>query len=237
MPLDVSKAPAAASPLWIIALFIALSEATAGIAAITTNGATRLIFAYFAVGFPAVVFGVFVWLLVKYAPNLYSPGQYSRDITPEIYRFGIGISRTESLILGRAVAETVAPLLRGGNDDEEACIATAEQIARRIETAVIDSSVAVSLSDLKPGERDLRIPVTEETSVTQLLDGIYFALIPAIAPDSYQETWTLLDESGRELSWIGKSWARDRGMLRDERHIADAGIFPGSTLTAVAKRN
>ena len=162
--------------------------------------------------------------------------QYSRDITPEIYRCGIGVSRTESIILGRAVAETVAPLL-WDNDDEEALAATAEQVARRIEAAVTDSSVTVSLSYLKPGERDLRIPVTEETSVTELLDGICFALIPAIAPDSYLQTWILLDESGSELSLIGKSWARDRGMLRDERHIAHAGIFPGSTLTAVAKRN
>jgi hypothetical protein len=72
MPIDVSKAPSAASPLWVIALFIALSEATAGGAAITTNGTTRLIFACFAVAFPSIVFGVFVWLLIKHAPNLYA---------------------------------------------------------------------------------------------------------------------------------------------------------------------
>jgi hypothetical protein len=60
MPINVSRAPAAASPLWIIALFIALSEATAGAAAITTNGVTRIIFACFAVAFPTLVFLVFV---------------------------------------------------------------------------------------------------------------------------------------------------------------------------------
>jgi len=107
--LDTSNAPASASPLWIIALFIALSEATAGVAAIITNGVARLIFAVFAVSFPTVVFVVFVWLLVKHAPNLYAPGQYSKDITPEMYRSGI--RRDERIFIGRAFAESMAPLL------------------------------------------------------------------------------------------------------------------------------
>jgi hypothetical protein len=41
---------------WIIALFIALSEAMASVAAIETDGTTRVVFAVFSVSFPFVVF-------------------------------------------------------------------------------------------------------------------------------------------------------------------------------------
>jgi hypothetical protein len=101
-----------------------------------------MIFACFAVAFPTVVFVVFVWLLIRHAPNLYAPGQYSRDITPEIYR--IGISRADSVFFGRAVAESVVPLLgqAGQGEDHDAVV---RQVALRFEAAVEESSVTVSL--------------------------------------------------------------------------------------------
>jgi len=236
MPLDVSKAPATASPLWIIALFIALSEATAGVAAITTNGSTRLIFACFAVSFPVAVFVVFVWLLIRHAPNLYAPGQYSSDITPEIYRtgIGVGISQAQSLFFARAVAETVVPPPgeHSGGEDRDAVVA---QVAQRFEAAVAESSVTVSLARLKPGAERLQIPVTEGTRVDSLLDAIYFALEPAVKPFTYEQTWVLIDERGTEYSDMGTEWARRRNLPRDSRPIADVGIVPGSQLTAVAK--
>src|SRR5215469_6600675 len=236
MPLDVSKAPATASPLWIIALFIALSEATAGIAAISTNGSTRLIFAWFAVAFPAAVFAVFVWLLIKHAPNLYAPGQYSRDITPEIYRtgIGVGISQTQSLFLGRALAETVVPLVGeySGADDREAMVA---QVAQRFEAAVAESSVTVSLARFKPGAERLQIPVTEGTKVNSLLDTVYLALAPTVKPFTYDRAWDLIAERGAEYSATGTEWAKTQNWMHDSRPIADVGIVPGSQLTAVAK--
>lgn len=234
MPLDVSEAPAAASPLWIIALCIALSEAIAGVAAIVTDGTSRMIFTCFATGFPVVIFCGFIWLLVKHTPKLYAPGQFTERVTPEIFRAGIGISQAGSINLGRAVADAMAPLLwddRGGESLETA----AEQVARRFEAAVTASAVTVTLHYLKPGEDDLRIPVTERTTVTELLDGIYLAIVPAVRPDSYGKTWILLGENGEELPGIGVPWARERGMIRDERNLADAGILPGSTLAVVAK--
>jgi hypothetical protein len=234
MPLDVTKAPSMASPLWIVALFIALSEATAGFAAITTNGVARMIFTCFATGFPVLVFTAFIWLLVQHTPKLYSPGQYSKEITPEVFRTGIQISHAESINLGRAVAAALAPLLWEGTD-EDVLAAGARKIAQSFEEAVVESSVTIVLSYLKPGTRDLRIPVTEDTTVTDLLDGVYLALVPWASPDSYQQTWTLLNEKGEEIPATGARWAKDRGMLRDERLISHAGIFPGNTLTAIAK--
>ena len=62
--MNTSDAPSAPSPLWIIALFIGLTEVIAGLGAIATDGTTALIFTVFAVGFPVAVLGVFTWLLL-----------------------------------------------------------------------------------------------------------------------------------------------------------------------------
>jgi hypothetical protein len=232
MPLDVSRAPASASPLWIIALFIALSEATAGVAAITTDGIARLIFSCFAVAFPTLVFGVFVWLLVKHAPKLYAPGQYSRDITPEIYR--LGVSRADSIFLGRAVAETVVPLLGddSGADSREAAV---EKIVRRFEAVVDESSITVSLRPLKPQADLLQLPVSSATRIQPLLNEIFFALDPVVDPMSYDRSWVLISEEGEEYSDMGMAWAEQHGLGVDSRTIEEVGILPGSNLTAVRK--
>jgi hypothetical protein len=218
----------------VIALFIALSEATAGGAAITTNGTTRLIFACFAVAFPSIVFGVFVWLLIKHAPNLYAPGQYSKEITPEIYR--AGISRADSAFLGRAVAEAIVPLV-AEDDQDTARDAAVEQAARRFETAIQESSVTVSLDLMIPGAEALQIPVTPETPVQSLLDKVYFALPPSIKPGTYGSAWVLIGKDNTSYADMGMSWAqRTLGVTKDPRTVADVGIRPGDYLTAVVKR-
>jgi hypothetical protein len=232
MPFDTSKAPVSASPLWIIALFIALSEVTTGVAASVTNGASRLIFTCFAVTFPSVVFGVFIWLLIKHAPNLYSPGQYSRDITPEIYR--AGISRSESAALGRAVAETVVPLTEeGGEQDRKAAI---DQAVRRFETALEESSVVVDLNPLLPGAAPVHVTATEDTSVQWLLDTIFFELDDSVDPSTYGVSWIMVDDDGKEYSDMGRHWAQTQKLPTDPRSIAEVGIFPGSHLTAIPIR-
>jgi hypothetical protein len=231
MPLDVTKAPGSASPLWIIALFIALSEATAGVAAISTNGAARLIFSCFAVAFPTLVFVVFVWLLISHAANLYAPGQYSSDITPEIYR--TGISRTDSIVLARAVARAVVPAL-GHNTEGEDSTEALNQVARRFEEAVEESSVLVTLSPLLNTRAEvLQIPVTEETSIRLLLDAIYWAIQPRVEPFTYGKTWLLYDRvGGKGYDEMGTRWAERANLLDDIRPISSVGIGPGSRLIA-----
>jgi len=81
----------------------------------------------------------------------------------------------------------------------------------------------------------VQIPVTEETTVDSLLDTIYFALAPAVKPFTYNKTWILTDDSGKNYTDIGTIWAKDQNLPRDTRPITEVGIFPGSTLPAVAK--
>ena len=235
MPLDVSKAPAAASPLWVIALFIALSEATAGVAAVITNGTARLIFTCFAVVFPAIVFVVFVWLLIRHAPKLYAPGQYSQEITPESYR--VGISQANSKVFARAVAKAVVPEL--GKNFEQTNAETIDQVARRFEEAVDESSVFVSIMPpLTPRGEVLQIPVTKDTTVRWLLDAIYWSIQPRVKPFTYGRAWMLYEEEGAfSFDKIGARWAEMRNLEDDTRPIVEVGIKPGSRLTAAKISN
>jgi len=234
MPLDVSRAPASASPLWIIALFIALSEATAGVAAITTSGSARLIFACFAVAFPTLVFTIFIWLLVKHAPKLYAPGQYTREITPEIYR--TGITQVDAQFIGRALAKTVVPLLDDVGNDEANREAVVEQVVLDFETAFRESAVEIEVVPSQPSDEPLRIPVTTKTEVGDLMDQIWFELNGRVEPFTYNRAWILTScVDGRRYPDMGSTWAKRQGLKRDRRPISEVGIKPGDCLKAIIK--
>jgi hypothetical protein len=143
MPLNTSRAASAASPLWIIALFIALSEVMAGVASIATDGTTRLLFAIFATGFPIGVFAVFVWLLIKHAPNLYSPGQYT-ETTP-IETFKSATAPQVHAMQVHAVAEGLARVVSSETESAAALDGEAYQarIAQSLERILDSASITV----------------------------------------------------------------------------------------------
>lgn len=230
MPLDTGKAPTSASPLWIIALFIALSEVTAGAASITTSGATRMIFACFAVSFPVVVFVVFIWLLIEHAPKLYAPGQYSQEITPEVYR--TGISRVDTTLLSRAVARTVVLSdAENGQGSEDLQI---ERAARIFEEVFEESSIEIEVSPKGYTDSPLKIPVTSETQVSEFLDQIWFDLRGAVKPFTYGRSWVIINPSdGALYTDIGRTWANERKIFSDVRPITEIGILPGTKLKVV----
>jgi hypothetical protein len=171
------------------------------------------------------------WLLIKHAPNLYSPSQYSGEITPEAYR--IGISQADSLLLGRAVAETVAPLLEISANEriEDSAV---ELAARRFEASIERSSILVTLTPpLKPRPIGLQIPAVEGATIEWLLDTIYYAIESSVKPFTYGETWMLFRGSnGSAFAEMGTSWARSRKWESDTRPIGEVGIGPGGQLTA-----
>ena len=129
-PINTTSAPRAPSPLWIIALFIALSEFMAGVAAIATSGTTQMIFAVFAVIFPALVLILFVWLLLTHPANLYSPGQYTAGTTVETYvRALTRENRDEATQLREAFSAVVAATAEPGFEEADRRTAVAEILA------------------------------------------------------------------------------------------------------------
>jgi hypothetical protein len=234
--LNTSTAPAYPSPLWIIALFIALSEVTAGIAAIVTDGATRMIFAVFAVGFPILVLAVFLWLLIKYPANLYSPWQYTDEVGVDAYAGALSRqSRTASVVYSEAASEAVASAVAPiGQQDDASQQALRKQVVQTFEELVRGRSITIDRSTLHADAPILQIPVTDATTVSELLDAIYFEIAPVVEPFTYGKSWLLADWDGNPLTEIGTAWAKwDSGAPRDRRPLGDAGIAPGSKLRLV----
>ncbi len=219
------------SPLAVIALFIGLSEATVGAAAVGTDGASQLLLSAFAVIFPAVVFGVFVWMLLSHPAHLYSPEQYTEITSVEAY---VGALRRDGLaaqaVLEQAIAVAVSTAFAEDGDHPTADPASVRaSVSEAVDRAVNGGSVTLVRGQLIAGAHRVRFPVSEETQVQDLLDAMYFALNEAIEPHSYGRDWWLVGENGVGFPKMGALWAR-RNLDRpyDDRSLATVGIAPGA---------
>jgi hypothetical protein len=238
VPLTTATAPSSASPLWIIALFIALSEAMASIAAIATDGVTRLLFACFATGFPLIVLTAFIWMLLRYPGHLYSPGQYTEQTRIEDYVQALGrVSRDRDLVYSRALAAALVTAVEeeGTRPTSADGQALRERVVESIDRYVEEASITVDRALVKEGALPIHIPITEETTVTSLLDSIYFEIAPAVKPWTYCSSWVLADESFNLLEDMGTEWAERHGLSSDTRSLKEVGIAPGSRLHVVPK--
>lgn len=227
----------AASPLAVIALFIGLSEATVGAAAVGTGGASQLILAIFAVAFPTVVFSTFVWLLLVHPAHLYPPDQYTTVTTIEGYVRALRRGDVASqAVLQSAITDAVSTAI--AIDDEEDArpdqTSLMASVADAVDMAFKRGSVTIVRSPTLGGGRPVRFPVSELTTVQELLDSIYFALEVNVGSGTYGRKWWLVDEEGVGIPNIGTRWAREHtGIASDGRGLLSVGISPGSTLTAV----
>jgi hypothetical protein len=233
MPIDVSRAPSGASPLWIIALFIALSEAMAGTAAIATDGTTRLIFAIFAVCFPVAVFATFVWLLIEHPANLYPPGEYTEQTPVTVY--DQTLTKGGLALFANAVSEAALTAVTVHSDQEglEDPRTLRDQVAHSFERAVEEGSVTIDRAQLIAGAEPVQIPIAEDALVDSFLDSVYFQIRPEVKAYTYGSAWLLVDAAGRPLDEMGTQWAKAHGNTRDQRPLSEIGILPGSSLSVV----
>jgi hypothetical protein len=242
-PLSINTKDAAndPSPLWIIALFVALSQLTAGAAAVATNGTTSLVFAIFAVSFPVLVLIVFVCLLLFTPRTLYTPRQYPEHLRPIDYPEGIRFSRNErntNLVLKEAVTEAVmaAVVTQHPAADDLAGQATVRSlVAQTFEDVVDRNSVTLDRSFLMDGAEPVQIPVSSETTVDEFLDAVWFNISESVEPYTYNKSWILADRELSPLQAIGTSWAKRQGWPRDDRTLEDGGIMPGRTYYALPR--
>ena len=66
------------TPLWIISLFISLTETVVGVAAVRASGVVQVLFTVFAIAFPILVACAFFWILWHRPWVFYTPQQYSQ---------------------------------------------------------------------------------------------------------------------------------------------------------------
>lgn len=87
--LPPGQPPRVLNPLWIIALFLGLSETTVGIAAALSSGWVQGLLAVFAVAFPVLVSAVFFFILWQRPEVLYAPGDFPEHVSINTYVDGM----------------------------------------------------------------------------------------------------------------------------------------------------
>jgi hypothetical protein len=228
--LNTLKAPTSASSLWIVALFAALGAVVAGLAAIATDGTTRLMFGVFAVGFPIAILVAFIWLVLNH------PWQYATETNAPSYKAAVRRENQDTTaVLLQAVSEAVAsavvytnPAPPSAAGERETIESVRERVASTFEDALAAHTITVHLTLLGDDAEPLHFPIRQHTTVQNLLDSVWIALDPAVEPYSYTKSWILEREDGKMLDKIGAGTER-----ADSRRLDTVGIHPGSTLRAV----
>jgi hypothetical protein len=95
------------NPMWIISLFLGLSEVTVGIAATQASGWVQGLLAVFAVAFPTLIATVFFVILWKRPYVLYAPKDFSETTNVKSYVDAMTVTQTNLNSIAPIMIETV----------------------------------------------------------------------------------------------------------------------------------
>jgi hypothetical protein len=71
-----TRVSTATTPLWVISLFVTLTEVMTGVAATQTSGGVQVALTAFVITFPLLIASAFFWFLWSRPHHLYSPSEY-----------------------------------------------------------------------------------------------------------------------------------------------------------------
>jgi hypothetical protein len=239
------------TPLWVISLFLSLTEVVLGITATQTTGAIQVALVAFVIAFPTAVAAGFFAILWSRPQVLYAPGDYGnvnptdfiaalRDGQPPGQLFGrIEHTLEASISSNQMAAEVLTQLKIPRNTETE----------RRVETVlggVVDRAVKeireTSFVEVDPrplvgtSSSPWQLPYEDFRNVSDFLDRVWAGLRREVVvpPWTYESVWILRDaDTKTELRDVGKAWAERQGLKNDWRFLADVGIRPGMRLQAI----
>lgn len=231
----------AITPLWVISLFVSLSETVLGVAVTQTTGNIQAALTAFVIAFPLLVAGAFFVILWSRPEVLYAPTEYGKqtDVTSfakamrrkpleeqKLYMEIQGVLEQTTNEIKATLSEAV-----GKRDDElisrvlDAATNQAVERIREVGFLTLDSE------PLLGGKGEFwQVPYNQYGSVSALLDDIWFSIgeLPAY---TYNTKWVLRDVgSGVVFDNMGTKWAEARGLISDTRTLEDVGIRPGMVL-------
>ncbi len=233
-----SGAPKALNPLWIISLFLTVSEAAAGTAATQTQGWLQAVLVLFSVAFPVGVASAFFAILVQRPYVLYAPKDYSKNPSVRDFVSALNTSRNRSVenmeASIRSAMEEVIPRMF---DARMSALSKDLIVAEAVESAREDFRhrfVEISYGQMDNDVVSVQIPVHEDTTVQEFLNEVWSFAPEWIPPYTYGDKWLLVDPGkGRSYHEMGAHWARRNGKESDDRMLYGTGISAGDMLQAV----
>jgi hypothetical protein len=240
------------TPLWIIALFISLTETVLGVGVIKTSGGIQIALTVFVLSFPLLIAGTFFFTLWKKPWVLYAPMEYGKETNVKdfVHEMSGRTRSLEELQIYTQIQQSIRDVLVSPDVISELSKITqrGEYTAHGTVKSILSDAAtkteenirkqAFLTIDSRSFENDKghiwQVPYDNYTRVSDLLDDLYFTLnernrsFPAFA---FGKLWALRDvESGRIFKDMGRLWAKRQGEELDERGLAQVGLRPGMTL-------
>ncbi|MEU2511245.1 hypothetical protein [Streptomyces syringium] len=237
-PSNTPRGPRALNPLWIISLFLTVSEAAAGAAATQTQGWLQAVLVLFSVIFPVGVASAFFAILVQRPYVLYAPKDYSKNPSVRDFVNALNTSRNRSVenmeaSIRSAIEEVIPKML----DAKIGALSREVIVAGVIESAREDFRhrfIEVSYSQMDCDVVSVHIPVGDDTMVQEFLNEAWSFAPEWVPPYTYGDKWVLIDQKkGHSYRNMGTAWARRHRKVSDERLLYSTGISAGDTLHAV----
>jgi hypothetical protein len=229
------EAPRVLNPLWIISLFLGLSEVTVGLAATQVDGWLQATLAIFSIAFPLSVAAAFFYTLWQRPGILYAPRDYGGETTVRDYVTELSNYTRRSIDVVENAIRSSANAAGSPIGELKIDPSKRREIVESLVSAVRGTVLTIDLSEFDGDRSSIDVPIGESTTVAQLLDGIWFAISKHVPAFSYGERWILWDRiNDRPLRDMGTTYAqRYLHKRRDDRSLRDVGISPSSKLSAV----
>jgi hypothetical protein len=235
--LPPERPPRILNPLWIIALFLGLSETTVGVAAARSSGWVQGLLAVFAVSFPVLVSTVFFFILWQRPEVLYAPGDFPEHVPITTYVDGMRRRSASDLeTIQVVVNDTLRAVLPAALDGRADASDVLDEAMATAEHALAERTLTVDVSPITGVPGDVfRCTGFSTQTVSDFLNALWAqALCDFVPPHRYGREWVLVDrQSNQRLRYLGSNWARSNGTENDARLLSGVGITPASHLAAV----
>jgi len=238
------------TPLSIVAMFLSLSEAVAGIAAIQASGGLQIALGIFIIVFPfaiACAFFVILW----YRPYVfYPPNEYGEKTDVKQYVEAMQYrSAKEADVLDHLDDKIMQALRANDTISDLAELASREKhskqtiekdeifggIASRAAQAIRESFVIIEAGP-EFGDRAGRYSFAYKPtdSVYRVGNAVYFLLTPMVKAFTLGTKWALIDkETGQRMKEFESEWSRGKTEEEDTREVQSVGVKPGMVLKVV----
>jgi hypothetical protein len=238
------------TPLWVISLFLSLTETITGIAVIKATGNVQIALTAFVILFPTLVATVFFLILWSRPYVLYPPKEFGE--TTDVSKYVEAMQRRavydsniydnfkqtlHSTITSDTIASEIMNLVKSNNkiETKQQISNVLEKLANTAATDIEQSFISVETSQItKSKTKVTKIPYFPSQEMGDLLDSIWALLDYKVPPATYGQAWVLKEaDTGFVIPEGGSPWAKAHGKLRDTRPISELGIRAGMQFEAV----
>ncbi|MEV5721092.1 hypothetical protein AB0L41_45120 [Amycolatopsis mediterranei] len=222
--------------MWIISLFLAVSETTVGVAATQATAWVQGLFALSATVFPLLVSGAFFAVRWKKPQVFYAPKDFPEHVT--VPDFVEGLHRTAPADL-----EQVGGIVRNTLTSVLPAILAQQVPAQEVEAMVSEAvstvgetlrnwSLVIDLRAVDAGASKVEWIIHDRMSVSGLLNSLWLEHLHKVVPAyTYPHSWVLMDPlTGKIFDQMGSQWVGPGPRDPDNRSLAQVGIYPGMEL-------